>query len=30
MFDEDLEDIMWKVETNSGFRLVQFRVYEMP
>jgi len=30
MFDEDLEDIMWKVETNSGFRIVQFRVYEMP
>jgi hypothetical protein len=30
MFDEDLEDIMWKVGTNSNFRIVQFRVYEMP
>lgn len=30
MFDEDLEDIMWKVQTNSLFRIVQFRVYEMP
>ena len=30
MFDEDLEDIMWKVQANSQFRIVQFRVYEMP
>lgn len=30
MFDEDLEDIMWKVEANSQFRIVQFRVYQMP
>lgn len=30
MFDEDLEDIMWKTETNSNFRIVQFRVYEIP
>jgi hypothetical protein len=29
MFDEDLEDIMWQVETNSDFRIVQFRVYRM-
>ena len=29
MFDEDLEDIMWKVQTNSRFRIVQFRVYEI-
>lgn len=29
MFDEDLEDIMWKTETNSNFRIVQFRVYQV-
>ncbi len=30
MFDASLEDIMWKVETNSDFRIAQFRVYARP
>jgi hypothetical protein len=29
MFDEDLEDIMWQVQTNSDFRIAQFRVYRV-
>ena len=28
IFDAELEDIIWSVETNSGFRIAQFRVYE--
>jgi hypothetical protein len=30
MFDASLYDIMWTVDTNSDFRLCQFRVYERP
>ncbi len=29
MFDASLEDIMWSIETNSQFRLAQFRVYKI-
>ena len=29
MFDEDLEDIMWLAQTNSDFRICQFRVYRV-
>src|SRR5688572_8352981 len=28
LFDASLEDIMWNVDTNSDFRIVQFRVYQ--
>jgi len=28
LFDASLEDIMWNVDTNSEFRIVQFRVYQ--
>jgi hypothetical protein len=28
IFDAELEDILWNVDTNSGFRIAQFRVYE--
>ena len=27
LFDASFEDIIWSVETNSDFRIVQFRVY---
>jgi len=30
MFDASLGDILWQIETNSGFRIVQFRVYQRP
>ena len=30
LFDAELEGIIWSVETNSDFRIVQFRVYEQP
>lgn len=30
MFDASLEDIMWTVQTNPDFRIVQFRVYQRP
>jgi len=30
MFDASLEDIIWTMDTNSDFRIAQFRVYEMP
>ena len=30
MFDASLEDIVWQIDTNPDFRIVQFRVYEMP
>jgi hypothetical protein len=30
MFDASLEDIIWTVDTNSDFRIVQFRIYAMP
>jgi hypothetical protein len=28
LFDASLEDIIWNVETNTDFRIVQFRVYQ--
>jgi hypothetical protein len=28
LFDAELEDIIWTVDTNKDFRIVQFRVYE--
>ena len=28
LFDAQLEDIIWSVETNSDFRIAQFRVYQ--
>lgn len=28
LFDAELEDIIWSVETNADFRIVQFRVYQ--
>ena len=28
LFDASLEDIMWNVDTNNEFRIVQFRVYQ--
>ena len=28
LFDASLEDILWSVDTNADFRIVQFRVYE--
>jgi hypothetical protein len=30
MFDATLEDLIWSVDTNSNFRIVQFRVYKRP
>jgi hypothetical protein len=30
MFDASLEDIMWTIQTNSNFRIAQFRVYQRP
>jgi len=29
MFDAEYEDLIWSVETNSNFKLAQFRVYEI-
>jgi len=28
MFDAELEDIIWSVETNSDFRIAEFRIYK--
>ena len=28
LFDASLEDILWNVDTNADFRIVQFRVYQ--
>ncbi len=30
MFDASLEDLIWSVDTNPDFRIVQFRVYARP
>ena len=30
LFDASLEDVLWTVETNTNFRIVQFRVYARP
>ena len=30
MFDASLEDLIWQIETNSNYRIAQFRVYERP
>jgi len=30
LFDASLEDVLWTVQTNSDFRIVQFRVYSRP
>ncbi len=30
MFDATLEDLIWTVDTNADFRIVQFRVYQRP
>ena len=30
MFDASLEDLIWTVDTNTNFRIVQFRVYSRP
>jgi len=30
MFDASLEDLIWTVDTNPNFRIVQFRVYSRP
>jgi hypothetical protein len=30
MFDATLEDLIWTVDTNADFRIVQFRVYKRP
>ena len=30
MFDATMEDLLWTVDTNSSFRVVQFRVYKRP
>src|SRR5262245_45829659 len=30
MFDATLEDLIWTVDTNTNFRIVQFRVYKRP
>src|SRR5262245_34454736 len=30
LFDASLEDILWTVDTNKDFRIVQFRVYRVP
>lgn len=30
LFDASLADVLWTIETNSNFRIVQFRVYARP
>ena len=30
LFDASLEDVLWTVQTNSDFRIAQFRVYTRP
>jgi hypothetical protein len=30
LFDASLEDVLWTVDTNTNFRIVQFRVYARP
>jgi hypothetical protein len=30
MFDASLEDLIWLVDTNSDYRITQFRVYQRP
>ena len=30
MFDASFEDILWDIDTNTDFRIAQFRVYEIP
>ena len=30
MFDASLEDLIWTVDTNKDYRIVQFRVYTRP
>ena len=30
IFDASLEDLIWTVDTNTNFRIVQFRVYSRP
>ena len=30
MFDASLEDLLWTVDTNTDFRIAQFRVYSRP
>jgi len=30
MFDASLQDLMWTVDTNTNFRIAQFRVYSRP
>jgi hypothetical protein len=30
MFDASLEDIIWSIDTNDLFRIIQFRVYAIP
>ncbi len=30
MFDATLEDVLWTIDTNTNFRIVQFRVYKRP
>jgi hypothetical protein len=30
LFDASLEDVLWTVQTNTDFRIVQFRVYQRP
>ena len=30
MFDASLQDLMWTLDTNSDFRIAQFRVYSRP
>ncbi len=30
MFDASLEDLIWTVDTNTDFRIMQFRVYSRP
>jgi hypothetical protein len=28
LFDAEVEDLLWTVDTNKDFRIVQFRVYQ--
>jgi hypothetical protein len=30
MFDASVEDVLWTIDTNTNFRIVQFRVYARP
>ena len=30
LFDASVEDVLWTIETNSDFRIAQFRVYQRP